>query len=101
MLVNVARGGVVDDAALARALTDGRLGGAAVDVFEHEPPHDSPLLAAPNTVLTPHLGASTEEAQARVALEVVEQVLDVLAGRPARHQLNTPIGPRWTPVPTR
>lgn len=94
LLVNVARGGVVDEAALARALTDGHLGGAAIDVFEHEPPRDSPLLAAPHTVLTPHLGASTEEAQTKVALEVVEQVLDVLAGRSARHQVNTPVRPR-------
>jgi len=88
LLVNVARGGVVDENALADALISGRLGGAAIDVFEHEPLGDSPLLKAPNTVLTPHLGASTAEAQARASLEVVQGVLDVLAGRPAIHQVN-------------
>jgi D-3-phosphoglycerate dehydrogenase len=88
LLINVARGGVVDEAALADALTNGRLGGAAIDVFEHEPLGDSPLLSAPNTVLTPHLGASTADAQARASLEVVQGVLDVLAGRPATYQVN-------------
>lgn len=96
VLVNVARGGVVDEAALAQALGEGRLAGAAIDVFEHEPPTDSPLLGAPNTVLTPHLGASTEEAQARVAVETVQQVLDVLAGRPARYAVNAPLVPAET-----
>jgi D-3-phosphoglycerate dehydrogenase len=91
LLLNVARGGVVDEAAVAQALRKGRLGGAAVDVFEHEPPTDSPLLDAPNTLLTPHLGASTEEAQVLVAEEVASQVLDVLAGRPARYAVNAPL----------
>jgi len=90
-LVNVARGGVIDEAALAAALTEGRLGGAAVDVFTEEPPKDSPLLSAPKTILTPHLGASTAEAQTRVAVEAAEQVLDVLAGRPARYAVNAPL----------
>jgi D-3-phosphoglycerate dehydrogenase len=90
-LVNVARGGVIEEAALAEALTEGRLGGAAVDVFTEEPPKDSPLLSAPNTILTPHLGASTAEAQTRVAVEAAEQVLDVLAGRPARYAVNAPL----------
>ncbi|HWH23656.1 MAG TPA: phosphoglycerate dehydrogenase [Candidatus Limnocylindria bacterium] len=96
VLVNVARGGVVDETALAAALVAGRLAGAAVDVFEHEPPTGSPLLEAPNTVLTPHLGASTEEAQARVAVETVQQVLDVLAGRSARYAVNAPLVPAET-----
>ena len=91
LLVNVARGGVVDEAALAEALTAGRLAGAAIDVYEHEPPRGSELFAAPNTVLTPHLGASTSEAQDKVSIEVAEQVLDVLAGRPARFQVNRPL----------
>src|SRR5439155_887373 len=82
LILNVARGGIVDEAAVAQALRKGQLGGAGIDVFEHEPPTDSPLLDAPNTVLTPHLGASTEEAQVLVAEEVAGQVLDVLAGRP-------------------
>lgn len=90
LLINVARGGLVDEAALAAALRDGRLGGAAVDVYAHEPPTDSPLMGAPNTVLTPHLGASTTEAQERAGVEVAGQVLEVLAGRPPRHAVNSP-----------
>jgi D-3-phosphoglycerate dehydrogenase / 2-oxoglutarate reductase len=91
LILNVARGGIVDEAAVAQALRKGQLGGAGIDVFEHEPPTDSPLLDAPNTVLTPHLGASTEEAQVLVAEEVADQVLDVLAGRPARYAVNAPL----------
>ena len=90
-VLNVARGGIVDEAALATALREGRLGGAAIDVFEHEPPTGSPLLDAPNTVLTPHLGASTAEAQVAVAEEIAEQVLDVLDGRPAQYAVNAPL----------
>ena len=67
-----------------------------MDVFESEPPKDSPLLAAPNTVLTPHLGASTEEAQTKVSVEVVGQMLDVLAGRTARYVVNAPLVPAET-----
>jgi D-3-phosphoglycerate dehydrogenase len=91
MLVNVARGGVYDEAAVAQALADGKIAGAAFDVYEKEPPVDSPLLTAPNTVLTPHLGASTAEAQVRVAEEACEQVIDVLAGRSARYAVNAPL----------
>lgn len=91
MLVNVARGGVYDEAAVAAALIDGKIAGAAFDVFEKEPPVDSPLMSAPNTVLTPHLGASTAEAQVRVAEEACEQVIDVLAGRSARYAVNAPL----------
>jgi D-3-phosphoglycerate dehydrogenase len=91
ILLNVARGGVIDEAAVADALRDGRLAGAGVDVFETEPPAGSPLLDAPNTLLTPHLGASTAEAQVAVAEEVAEQVLDVLAGRSARYAVNAPL----------
>ena len=75
IVLNVARGGIVDEAALAAALHEGRLAGAAVDVYEHEPPTGSPLLTAPNTVLTPHLGASTAEAQVAVGVEIAERVL--------------------------
>jgi D-3-phosphoglycerate dehydrogenase / 2-oxoglutarate reductase len=91
MLVNVARGGVYDEAAVAQALTDGKVAGAAFDVFDPEPPVDSPILTAPNTVLTPHLGALTAEAQLRVAEEACEQVIDVLAGRSARYAVNAPL----------
>jgi D-3-phosphoglycerate dehydrogenase len=91
LLLNVARGGVLDEAAVAASLLEGHLGGAGVDVFEQEPPVGSPLLDAPNTLLTPHLGASTEEAQVLVAEEVADQVLDVLAGRPARYAVNAPL----------
>ncbi len=91
MLVNVARGGVYNEAAVAQALTDGKLAGAAFDVYDPEPPVDSPILTAPNTVLTPHLGALTAEAQLRVAEEACEQVVDVLAGRSARYAVNAPL----------
>ena len=80
VLVNCARGEIVQEAALAEALSSGRLAGAAVDVFEAEPPVGSPLLAAPNVVFTPHLGASTHEAQARAGSTIAEQVLKVLEG---------------------
>jgi D-3-phosphoglycerate dehydrogenase len=91
IVLNVARGGVLDEAAVADGLANGQLGGAGIDVFEHEPPVGSPLLDAPNTILTPHLGASTAEAQILVAEEVADQVLDVLAGRPARYAVNAPL----------
>ncbi len=91
IVLNVARGGVVDEAAVAESLRAGHLGGAGIDVFEHEPPTDSPLLDAPNTLLTPHLGASTAEAQILVAEEVASQVLDVLDGRSARYAVNAPL----------
>jgi D-3-phosphoglycerate dehydrogenase len=91
-VINVARGGVIDEAALAGALSDGTIAGAAVDVYSSEPPaEDNPLRAAPNAILTPHLGASTEEAQTRVAVEAAEQVREVLAGRSARYAINAPM----------
>ena len=91
-VINVARGGVIDEAALAEALAAGTIAGAAVDVYSSEPPAaDNPLRTAPNIILTPHLGASTEEAQTRVAVEACEQVRDVLAGKPARYAVNAPL----------
>ena len=82
VLVNVARGGLVDEAALAAALQSGHLSGAAIDVFSTEPMvPDNPLRGAPNTILTPHLGASTAEAQERAGVEMAERLLHALAGR--------------------
>jgi D-3-phosphoglycerate dehydrogenase len=81
ILVNCARGEIVDEGALSEALRAGTIAGAAVDVFATEPPVGSPLLTAPNVVFTPHLGASTAEAQARAGAIVAEQVIQVLAGR--------------------
>lgn len=77
-LVNTARGGVVDEAALYQALKAGRLGGAAIDVFEKEPPGENPLIGLKNVITTPHLGASTVEAQERVAEQIARQVANFL-----------------------
>ena len=90
-LVNVARGGLVDEAALLQALDEDRLAGAAIDVFVDEPLKDFTIAQHPRIVCTPHLGASTEEAQAGVTLEVVDQVLTVLRGQPARFTVNAPL----------
>lgn len=90
-LVNVARGGVVDEAALADALSEGRLAGAALDVFANEPLEEgSPLRQAPNLVLTPHLGASTAEAQELVATEIAEAVRAALSEGDLSRALNAP-----------
>src|SRR4029450_12333471 len=91
IVLNVARGGIVDEAAVAAALESRHLAGAGFDFFEAEPRTASPLLSAPNTLLTPHLGASTAEAQVLVAEEVAAQVLDVLEGRSARYAVNAPL----------
>ncbi|HEU5367292.1 MAG TPA: NAD(P)-dependent oxidoreductase, partial [Ktedonobacterales bacterium] len=94
-IVNCARGGIIDEAALLAALKEDRLAGAALDVFSSEPPGNDPLLtellAHPRVVVTPHLGASTEEAQVMVALDVAEQVVSVLKGGPARGAVNAPL----------
>lgn len=91
-IINCARGGVVDENAVAAALQDGSLAGAAFDVFGEEPPTGSPLLAAPNSVLTPHLGASTVEAQTNVAIDVAEQVIAILEGQMGKYAVNAPHG---------
>ena len=90
-VLNVARGGIIDEAALAEAVKSGKVAGAAVDVFTSEPPGENPLLGDPRVITTPHLGASTTEAQERVALDVAEQIVDVLSGRPARYAVNAPM----------
>ncbi|MCC3409404.1 MAG: phosphoglycerate dehydrogenase [Microcoleus sp. PH2017_10_PVI_O_A] len=91
-IINCARGGIIDEAALAEAIKSGQIAGAALDVYEHEPLEaDSPLRnVGQNIVLTPHLGASTAEAQVNVAIDVAEQIRDVLLGLPARSAVNIP-----------
>lgn len=89
-LVNCARGGVVDEGALAEAIASGKVAGAALDVFEQEPPWGSPLLDLDPVVVTPHLGASTEEAQAAVAQAIAHQVADLLLRGVVRNAVNAP-----------
>lgn len=90
-LINCARGGILDEAALAEAILSGQVAGAALDVFATEPLPESPLRALGDAViLTPHLGASTEEAQVKVAVDVAEQIAMVLKGESARSAVNIP-----------
>ncbi len=89
-LINCARGGLVDEAAVAEALREGRLAGAAFDVFAVEPATANPLFEAPNVVCTPHLGASTSEAQENVALQIAEQMSDYLVSGAISNALNAP-----------
>lgn len=86
-LVCAARGGVIDENDLLAALDSGQVAGAALDVFASEPPEANPLLAHPRVVATPHIGAQTEEAQRRAALDVAEEVLNALQGKPLRWQV--------------
>jgi D-3-phosphoglycerate dehydrogenase len=90
-IINVARGGLIDEAALTRAIQDGHIAGAAFDVFDQEPPKDSPLLSlADKVVLTPHLGASTQEAQFNVAIDLAEQICEFLKSGIAKSPVNLP-----------
>ena len=91
-LVNTARGGIVDEAALAKALEDGHLAGAALDVFATEPTTDSPLFGLPTTVVTPHLGASTREAQDKAGVTVAEMVRLALKGEFVPYAVNVSAG---------
>lgn len=89
-LINCARGGLVDEAAVAEAVEAGRLAGAAFDVFTTEPPGKSPLLGLDNVIVTPHLGAATSEAQENVALQVAEQMSDYLLTGAIQNAINAP-----------
>ena len=90
LIVNCARGGLVDEAALRKGLEDGHIGGAAFDVFVEEPAKENILFGAPNFIATPHLGASTGEAQENVALQVAEQMSDYLLTGAVTNALNSP-----------
>ena len=89
-IINCARGGLVDEAALKEALDSGQVGGAALDVFQTEPAKESPLFGTPNFISTPHLGASTDEAQVNVAIQVAEQLSDYLVNGGVTNALNMP-----------
>ncbi|WP_411843237.1 phosphoglycerate dehydrogenase [Salinicoccus sp. HZC-1] len=89
-IVNVARGGIIDEKALVTALNEGKIDGAALDVFEEEPPTDSELLRHPRIVVTPHLGASTVEAQEKVAISVSREIIDILENNTIIHAVNAP-----------
>jgi D-3-phosphoglycerate dehydrogenase len=90
-IINCARGGLIDEKALDQALREGRVAGAALDVFAQEPPRDCPLLKNDKVIVTPHLGASTHEAQANVAIDAAEQIISVLNGQPVRYAVNAPL----------
>jgi len=89
-LINCARGGIIDEVALYEGLKNGKIAGAALDVFEKEPPFDSPLLTLENVVCVPHLGAATQEAQVNVAVVVAEQMVEALKGGRVKAAVNMP-----------
>ena len=95
-LVNAARGGIIDENDLLEAVRSGKVAGAALDVFTSEPPGEHPLFEEERIIVTPHLAGSTVEAQERIAVDIAEQVLDVLAGRPPRYPVNAPLVPPET-----
>lgn len=90
MLINCARGGLIDEAALYDALKNKHIAGAALDVYEHEPPNNSPLFELDNIVFTPHLGASTNEAQLAVSVEIAQQAVAFLRTGETVNALNLP-----------
>jgi D-3-phosphoglycerate dehydrogenase len=92
-IINCARGGIIDEAALAKAVKEKKVAGAAIDVFATEPATKSVLFDSDNIIVTPHLGASTAEAQVMAARDVAEQVIDVLSGHPAKYSVNAPLIP--------
>ena len=89
-IINCARGGLIDESALAKAVQEGRVAGAAIDVFPTEPTTEGVLFESDNIIVTPHLGASTTEAQATAAKDVAEQIIEVFKGQPARYAVNAP-----------
>lgn len=95
-IINTARGGIINEEALFQALEQGQVAGAAIDVFSKEPAGDNILLKSDKVIATPHLGASTAEAQKNVALDVAEQIIAVLKGQPARYAVNIPLIPPET-----
>lgn len=94
-IVNCARGGIINENALYNALKDGKIAGAALDVFENEPPINSPLLTLSNVVFTPHLGASTEEAQERAGMTIAEQVTKAFKGEKPEFIVNRDVWDRF------
>ncbi len=89
-IINCARGGIVDETALLEGIKSGKVAGAALDVYEKEPPKESPLLNCEQVILTPHLGASTEEAQVNVAIDIANSARDALLGCGIRNAVNVP-----------
>ncbi|HCX3092645.1 TPA: phosphoglycerate dehydrogenase [Staphylococcus aureus] len=89
-IINVARGGIIDEKALIKALDEGQISRAAIDVFEHEPATDSPLVAHDKIIVTPHLGASTVEAQEKVAISVSNEIIEILIDGTVTHAVNAP-----------
>jgi D-3-phosphoglycerate dehydrogenase / 2-oxoglutarate reductase len=88
VIVNVARGKLINEQALADALQSGKVRAAALDVYQEEPPVNSPLIGLPNVLHTPHLGASSREAQHRVGIEIADQIVDALRGVAYRNVIN-------------
>jgi D-3-phosphoglycerate dehydrogenase/(S)-sulfolactate dehydrogenase len=82
-IINTSRGGIIEESDLYEALSSGMISGAALDVFEHEPPHGSPLLNLENVILTPHIAGLTEEAQVRTSCLVATEVANILQGAPS------------------
>lgn len=89
-VLNVARGGIIDEKALYEAIVSKKVAGAALDVYEKEPMTDSPLFTLPEIIVTPHLGASTQEAQINVAIDVAHEIIRVLRGEPVQNAVNIP-----------
>ena len=88
IIINCARGGIIDETALYEGLVSGKIAACALDVFEHEPPLDSPLIDLPNVIATPHLGASTAEAQINVAVDVARDIIRALKGEMVKNPVN-------------